>query len=180
MLQVLIPVLAQSHYVTYILNLKKNRFEYLTSLKGYSRASTSFGPIGNILMGEACHYIYERYDEQASVCPYIWDDFEWHDIDVPIQPDKASCGVFTMAFLKEWDGDVNEIKCFQNWQKKKKDEKVSVTNRLRIELCCSIVKDKTNIVRESMQAEANEFCQQLKTSLFAKEGGDGRGKKRKM
>lgn len=115
-----------------------------------------------------------------KVCPYKWEQFEWHDLKVPEQPDGTSCGVFTMMFLKHWHGDENEIDSFRNWNTLREAGQVLVTNQLRIDICCSLMKDKTNLLKETIQGEANKFCEELKARLLEKGGGNDRGKKRKV
>ncbi|GAA0151591.1 hypothetical protein LIER_37312 [Lithospermum erythrorhizon] len=56
-----------------------------------------------------------------------WETFKWYEPTMPGQPDGASCGVFVMKFMEEWDGVVTRLASFK--REKKENLKKGPKNR---------------------------------------------------
>ena len=113
-MQICFPALIDDHYVTFVLNMRDEYKEYLTSLPDYklkykNKRYSKFEELGNWLMKEAISFMKILYQVKNLQIPYDYDFFDWEQQNVPVQPDGASCGVFTMKFCAEWESATEEM-----------------------------------------------------------------------
>ncbi|GAA0183733.1 hypothetical protein LIER_42454 [Lithospermum erythrorhizon] len=155
-MQILMPALAQGHFVLYVMNLKKGRYEYLSSKKMYPLEGI-IRELGDRLMNEARSYVDYMYHKLSDECPYNWEEWDWYVAEVFYQSDSNSCGVFVIKFLEEWDEDEESMPSFKDWSTKTKFLIGKGINQYRMEMCLRILKLFTNTIRVDVQKKANDF-----------------------
>ena len=157
--------------MTYVVNLKDKKYQFLTSLSEYivkkkSKTKSEFQELGMILVEEAKAFVTGMFKEKKMICPYVWDQFgEWIAPVMPRQPDGSSCGVFTMMFCEEWTGNEKDLPSFYQWKSLQKKVKVMRTNAMRIRMCKSIMTDESNKDATRFIEQANEYYKKLEMNL---------------
>ena len=155
------PMVIGGHYVTYVLNLKDKRFEYLNSLQNKYPRIGEYERLGNVLMEEAKSYVDSCY-AKAGKQTQSWDEWRWVEPHVPQQPDKTSCGVFTMKYMDEWDGLEDGMFSFSLWDRFSTYLKRKEVRQLRMDLCTEILNHKSNEIIMDVRIKAEEYGKNLK------------------
>jgi hypothetical protein len=152
-----------SHYVCFVVNLKRQKYEFLNSLTGdtlYNKNGTATGykDMFDVWLNEVQVFVAELYRRRNIRMPYKFNAFEWDSPKVPDQVDKDNCGIFCMRFLAEWVGDNTQLDSFKGWSKMKKVKKMKVAKmmELRIGICSTILNDTSNCRRNVVLNEAKK------------------------
>ncbi|KAK2394962.1 hypothetical protein QL285_056733 [Trifolium repens] len=152
-----------SHYVCFVVNLKRRKYEFLNSLTGdtlYNKNGTATGykDMFDVWLNEVQVFVAELYRRRNIRMPYKFNAFEWDSPKVPDQVDKDNCGIFCMRFLAEWVGDNTQLDSFKGWSKMKKVKKMKVAKmmELRIGICSTILNDTSNCRRNVVLNEAKK------------------------
>ncbi|WJX77947.1 1-aminocyclopropane-1-carboxylate synthase [Trifolium repens] len=152
-----------SHYVCFVVNLKRQKYEFLNSLTGdtlYNKNGTATGykDMFDVWLNEVQVFVAELYRRRNICMPYKFNAFEWDSPKVPDQVDKDNCGIFCMRFLAEWVGDNTQLDSFKGWSKMKKVKKMKVAKmmELRIGICSTILNDTSNCMRNVVLNEAKK------------------------
>jgi hypothetical protein len=150
-----------SHYVCFVVNLKRRKYEFLNSLTGdtlYNKNGTAtvYKDMFDVWLNEVQVFVAELYKRRNIRMPYKFNAFEWDSPKVPHQVDKDNCGIFCMRFLAEWVGDNTQLDSFKGWSKMKKIMKVAKMMELRIGICSTILNDTSNCRRNLVLNEAKK------------------------
>lgn len=154
-----------SHYVTFIVNLKDQKFEFLNSLNEEGLFSKSGDPTAykkmfDIWLQEVEAYVTDLYRLKNIAMPFEFSKFKWESPNMPIQPDKNSCGVFCMKFLDEWAGDSTTLQSFKGWSilpRRGKNGKEAKVMDLRIAICCTLLLDSSNANKDRVKKNAISY-----------------------
>ena len=152
-----------NHYVCFVVNLKRQKYEFLNSLTGdtlYNKNGTAtvYKDMFDVWLNEVQVFVAELYKRRNIRMPYKFNAFEWDSPKVPHQVDKDNCGIFCMRFLAEWVGDNTQLDSFKGWSKMKKVKKMKVAKmmELRIGICSTILSDTSNCRRNLVLNEAKK------------------------
>ena len=170
------PALVGGHYVTYVMNFKRKKYEYLTSLKRYTRIGM-FKDLGDWLTREARAGIDMLHSMRGSNNTQTWNEWGWDQPTVQEQPDKICCGIFMMKLLEEWNGPDNYKEEIKSWETKSKLGQIEAVKTLRIRFCLKILSHKSNNIAKRVQNEAQKFI--LKKFEDLKNPGDAQDEKKK-
>ena len=174
------PALVGGHFIIYVVNLKKMRFEYLTRKGAYTR-TVIFEVLGNWQTKEARAGIDKMYQVAGLKSPYKWNEWQWNNPKLPEQPDSTSCGVFVMKLLEQWEDD-KEMVSFQTWKQDNKQKRIKLVRQMRMDLCVAILTSATNGLAQQMQEEADAYYRRklialMENAEFEKKKGKKANKK---
>jgi hypothetical protein len=162
-----------SHYVSFVVNLKSQKLQFLNSLAGdplhmKNGDPTVYKRMFDVWLKEVEAFVKELYKKSNITMPFQFSKFTWETPKVPIQTDKDSCGVFCMKFLAEWEDGNPQMESFKGWTKLKKrgeNGKVARIMDMRIEICSTILTDSSNSKRQHVEKAATSNYKEVLEKL---------------
>lgn len=155
-LQYFFPVVREGHWFLFALDLKESKKYCLNSLDCSAVFEDVFKPIG-----EAAMKIFNLWFTVYGSSNRDIGQFEWSVPSIPVQPDKASCGLFVCWVMEHWVGHIPQS-FFSSWVKKE------VILQGRRQLVARILTQKENKRLPDITSEAEAWKNKNKPTTAAK------------
>ncbi|CAL1404005.1 unnamed protein product [Linum trigynum] len=140
------PYCDGEHYIMICVNIKNTRFDVLDSLR-YKDFEKTYKPMAERVFNYAINYM-SVYCGNRQI---PWEKFDWFNLGKITQPDKLSCGLYIIRWMRHWEG---KYKTFMqsDWKR------VDLINEDRECIMLDIILDKENLERDRIMKAATKYC----------------------
>ncbi|XP_058753375.1 uncharacterized protein LOC131626572 [Vicia villosa] len=141
------PVYLKSHYAAYVIDFKEQRFGFLNSCERFTfRKEDEWDNWGKWKVRYGMELINAKRNE-----PIDFSQWSWEDVNLPLQHDRKSCGLFVLTYIEKWDSKQAAIwDFFKHWDMMTNEEQDDFMEIQRVKVLLDILKREDNELLQNL------------------------------